>query len=171
MRRLACCLALSLALPALADSLTWGTSKYDLDEDSKPWEELQAQLPPAPKAEALRPFTIDAASANRYFIDENSVSVGGDGVIRYTVLIRSPSGAETVNYEGMRCATGERKLYAFGQADGSWKKNRYARWERFPKNLQASYHRELFYGYFCPDGSGVQSAERIRHWLRSGGYR
>lgn len=172
MRRLASFLfALGLSLPAPAASLAWGDGKPDLDEERQPWEEIQAGLPPAPKAEALRPFSVDAVPGNRYFIDENSLSVGVDGVIRYTVSIRSQAGAETVNYEGMRCATGERKIYAFGRPDGSWSPNRHARWERFPKNLQTGYHRELFYGYFCADGGGVPSIERIRHWLKTGGYR
>ena len=173
MRRFACCLvALGLALPGQAASLTWDESKFDtdFDEAQKPWAEIQAQLPPAPKADTLRPFTVDAVSANRYFIDQASLSVGTDGVVRYTVLIRSPAGAETVNYEGMRCETSERKIYAFGRADGSWAKNRYARWERFSRNLQASYHRELFNSYFCAGGEGLAPLKTIIRRLNSGGY-
>jgi hypothetical protein len=54
-------------------------------------------------------------------------------VVRYTVVVKSPAGAETVSFEGMRCESGERKLYAFGRADGQgggeWSRNRYARWD------------------------------------------
>lgn len=170
MRRLVCCLALVLALPVQADSYTWGDSKINYEEDKTPWAEVEAKLPPAPKAEALLPFAVDTASSSRFFIDNASISVGEDSVVRYTVFIRSQAGAETVNHEGMRCTTGERKIYAFGRPDGTWSRNRYARWERFPKNLQSSYHRELYYSYFCAGGEDVPTLARIRQWFAIGGY-
>jgi len=41
------------------------------------------------------------------YIDSKSLSVGTDGVVRYSVVIVSGSGARNVLFEGLRCATRE----------------------------------------------------------------
>lgn len=175
------CLALLLlwlATPALAnrDATVWGDSyglgnfENDFDENAKSWQEIQAQLPPYPQAESLVEFSVSSATSNRYFIDYNSIHVGADGVVRYSVLIRSPSGAQTVSFEGMRCATGERKLYAFGRPTGEWSRNRYAKWEAIPARQATSYQRELFFHYLCTvDTAG--DLEKIRQAVKRGGVR
>ncbi|MEW5893319.1 MAG: CNP1-like family protein [Pseudomonadota bacterium] len=171
MRRLLFCLALLLAQPAFAASPSWGSFETDFDEEQKPWQEIQAQLPPAPQANALIPFSVDATATAKYYIDNNSLSVGEDGVVRYTVVIVSAQGARTVNFEGMRCATGERKIYAFGRPNGEWVRNRYPRWEPIKARQQASYQRELYFSYFCAGGEGLASLATIRYRLKTGGYR
>lgn len=175
------CLALLLlwlATPALAnrDATVWGDSyglgnfENDFDENAKSWQEIQAQLPPYPQAESLVEFRVSSATSNRHFIDYNSIQVGADGVVRYSVLIRSPSGAQTVSFEGMRCATGERKLYAFGRPTGEWSRNRYAKWEAIPARQATSYQRELFFHYLCTvDTAG--DLEKIRQAVKRGGVR
>lgn len=163
------------------ESWIWGDSyglgrsfETDFDDNAKAWKEIQAQLPPYPKAENLVPFEVSAATSNKYFIDFPSVSAGADGVVRYSVVIRSPAGAETVSFEGMRCEIGERKLYAFGRPDGKgggeWSRNRYARWEAIKDRQQTSYQRELFYHYFCTV-EGYNDIKAIHRLLRSGGLR
>jgi hypothetical protein len=127
----------------------WGGFDSDFDTQAKPWHEIQARLPPFPKMDRLLPFQVSPATRNRYFIDPASVSVGEDGVVRYTVVIQAAGGAENVSFEGMRCKTGEGKLYAFGHTDGQWSRNRYARWEPIPMRQATSYQRVLFKHYFC----------------------
>jgi len=140
---------------ASSQALIWGDSynlsnfEHDFDENTKKWTEVQAQLPPYPKKDNLVRFEVSSSTSNTFYIDYPSISAANDGVVRYTVLIRSPSGAETVNYEGMRCETGERKLYAFGHAGGEWSKNRYAKWEPIPARQASSHQRELFFHYLC----------------------
>jgi hypothetical protein len=146
-----------------------GGFESDFDESAKSWHEVAAQIPPYPKEGDLIPFTVSAASANRFYVDYPSVTVGSDAAVRYTVLIRSPSGAETVSYEGMRCDEGERKLYAFGHAGGEWSRNRYARWEPIQVRNQNNYQRALFYHYFCTVDGGA-NLTKIRYFLKSGGY-
>jgi len=165
---------------ASSEALIWGDShqlsnfEYDFDDNAKAWKEIQSQLPPYPQAQNLVEFHVSSATNNRYYIDYNAISVGGDGVVRYTVLIRSPAGAETVNFEGMRCETGERKLYAFGRQDGKgggeWSRNRYAKWELIPARQASSHQRELFFLYLC----AVETAgdlEKIRYAVKHGGVK
>jgi hypothetical protein len=159
------------------ESWIWGDSyrgnfEQDFDENTKAWQEIQARLPPYPKAENLIPFEVSSATSNRFFVDFPSVSAGADGVVRYSVVVRSPAGAETVSFEGMRCENGERKLYAFGRSDGKgggeWSRNRYAKWERIKERQQTSYQRELFFHYFCTL-DGAANLGEIQRLLKSGG--
>jgi len=147
----------------------WGEFDRDFDNE-RPWRELETQLPAYPKADALIPFEVSSASRNRHFVDRDSISVGEDGVVRYSIVVRTPGGAENVRFEGIRCASGEQKSYAFGQ-DGRWTQNRGARWEPIKSRAAGSYQRELFYGYFCAGGLGEPDIRRIRRHLREGGYR
>jgi hypothetical protein len=163
---LAACL--TAALPALAD---WSEFARDLEEDNRPWQEADVKLPAPPKAADLIPFVVSPTSSNRYFVDFASLSVGADDVVRYTALVRTEGGAENVSYEGMRCETRERKLYAFGHPDGSWSRNRYARWEPIHMHEDNSYRRELYNSYFCTGGMGKPQLKRIQQMLRQGGYR
>ncbi|HNQ04809.1 MAG TPA: CNP1-like family protein [Thiobacillaceae bacterium] len=182
MRSLIPLLLALLVGPVLAEreAMAWDDSyrpssfESDFDDTAKAWREIQAQLPPYPKAASLVEFSVGPATRNRFFIDYDSISVGEDGVVRYSVLIRSPMGAETVSFEGMRCENGERKLYAFGHADaqggGSWSRNRHARWEPIPARQASSHQRELFFHYLCTvDTAG--DLKKIRRAVKSGGVR
>ena len=159
--------ALLLCLP-LAAHAEWG--KFDFEfENEKPWVELAAQLPPYPKVENLVEFNVSSATRNRHFVDAASVSVGEDKVVRYTVVIDAAGGARNVSFEGMRCDTGERRLYAYGHPDGSWSKARSATWEAIRLRSLLSYRKALFEDHFCPDGVNVRNAELAVRSLRQGG--
>ncbi len=145
----------------------WGEIEREFEQD-KPWVEVAAQLPPYPKNENLIAFAVSSATRNQHFVDSASISVGEDKAIRYSVVIDAAAGARNVSFEGMRCASGERRLYAYGHPDGSWSKARNAGWEGIKLRSLLSYQKSLFENYFCPDGLPVQdSAEAVRN-LRQG---
>ncbi|MDZ7584627.1 MAG: CNP1-like family protein [Thiobacillus sp.] len=156
---------LLLILP-LTVHAEWGQFDFEF-ENEKPWVELSAQLPPPPKPENLVGFDVSPATQNRYFVDTASISVGEDKVVRYSVVIEAAGGAKNVSFEGMRCATGERRLYAYGQPDGSWSKARNGRWEGIKFRSLLSYHKALYEDHFCPDGINVRNAsEAVRSLQR-----
>ncbi len=143
--------------------------EQEFEDENKPWREIQAQIPPYPKAENLFQVEGYPASPYRYFLDTASVSVDPDGVVRYSLVLRTPGGAENVSFEGIRCATRERRLYAFGRPDGSWSRARGSRWERIEANIrQAQHHLTLYRDFFCPDGSIVRDRDEIMSGLRLG---
>jgi len=163
---------LLLSLPAYAINLGQESRfEYDFDEAVVAWQELQAQMPNAPVDADLLAFEIEGRPGYRYALDRKSLTTGSDGVTRYSVVITSPSGVRTINFEGMRCATGERKIYAFGRADGSWSKNRAARWDAIRARVPGSYHSTLFHDFLCAGGEGTASVEQIVQRLKRGGYR
>lgn len=173
MRRIFALIAVLFAVPVMAASIydansKWGEFEYDFEANTKAWQEIQTQLPAAPKPETLIEVKLDASTRNQLLIDAASLSVGDDGVVRYSAIIRSPSGAENISFEGLRCATGERKLYAFGRTGGDWSRNRYAKWEPIQARQAGGYHRELFFHYLCTVGTRSDAPTLIR-LLKSGG--
>ena len=158
--------ALLLCLPLVAHA-EWLDFEHEFEQD-KPWVEVAAQLPPYPKTENLIQFDVSSATRNKFFVDTASISVAADNVVRYTVVIEAAGGARNVSYEGMRCETGERRLYAYGHPDGSWSKARNASWEGIKLRSLLSYHKALYEDHFCHDGINVRDAKTAVDSLRRG---
>lgn len=109
-----------------------------LVEADPEWKEGEYVLPAAPAEKGLRAFFVSSASPNRFLIDMETLTVDPDGVVRYVLVVRSPSGAESVTYEGIRCATRERRIYASARKDGSWSESKNSAWAPIVEN---SYNR------------------------------
>jgi hypothetical protein len=124
---------------------------FDNEFDEKPWQEIEVRLPAFPQPENLIPFTVGAIADKQFLIDEKSISVGSDEVIRYSLIVISSAGARNISYEGMRCVTAERRVYAFGQADKTWSKARSNKWVGI-RGGSNSHHVALFADYFCAIG-------------------
>jgi len=160
--------ALALASPAFA------ASDAGDDDDAylpKVWKEQETALPPPPAEKNLQAFYLNEVAQNRFFIDTESLSVGADGVVRYTLLVLTPGGARNVSYEGMRCETRQWRVYALGRADGTWTKARKGEWMPVRDESVNRYHAALFLDYFCVDGVIADDAEAIRKALRRAGRR
>lgn len=143
--------------------------EQEFESEDRLWREIEAQLPAYPRQENLFQVQGPAAVPNRYFLDTASLSVDPDGVVRYSLLVRTEGGAENVSFEGMRCATRERRLYAFGRPDGSWSRARNSRWEPVaPHVRQAQHHMILYHDFFCPDGQIVRGKDEVMRGLRLG---
>jgi hypothetical protein len=80
--------------------------------DPPEWVETEAPPPPAFDVGRLVDVDVDARGNLRYGVDPASIRIGTDGVVRYVMVARSTTGAMTAMYEGLRCSTGEYKLYA-----------------------------------------------------------
>jgi hypothetical protein len=153
---------LSMTNPSCAQN----NFEEDFEDLDKPWKELALQLPATPLAENLIPFYVSATATQTFAIDAKSLTLGSDGVIRYTLVTSSTSGAKNVSYEGIRCSSFEKKLYAFGHPDGSWSRSRRDKWEPIKSNAANRQHAALAQDYFCQGltvaGKAEQMVERIR---------
>jgi hypothetical protein len=116
--------------------------------EEKEFKEDALKLPPPPEEAALLPFQPRGYSRNRFYIDGKSLLLGEDRVVRYTVVVVSPSGVRNVSYEGMRCKTSEYKVYAYGAQDGKWANVKDARWQDVGRT-QSSFRFGLWVDYFC----------------------
>ena len=162
---------LSIVAPAAAFFGPKKTSDYEY-ENEKPWVEIQGQLPSYPKSEHLLEFDAGPASNNLHFVDSSSISVGEDGVVRYSLVVKSPAGAMNVTYEGIRCQTNERKVYAYGRANNeTWAPATMGKWVDL-ENIKQNYAQRALYRYFfCPFGIGmVKDADEAVQALKAGGH-
>lgn len=144
-------------------------SDWQRRQEERAWRELEAPLPVYPRAENLLPFFVSAVTRFEFYIDRESISVGEDGVVRYALVVRSAQGAESVSFEGIRCSTGEYRIYATGLGEGRWSPSK-TPWRAIePRNVQR-WHNALKQEYFCPLGVPIYSAEEGIQALRRGDH-
>ncbi len=140
-------------------------------ESDKPWVEQLTQLPAYPDVKNLMAFDAGAATSNQYLVDTTSIRIGEDGVIRFSLVIKSSAGALNVSYEGIRCATSERKVYALGRNDKTWAQPRVSEWQKLDFVRQFYAQRELAKNIFCPHRQIVSSHEEAVLSLKAGMHR
>ncbi len=157
--------ALFAAVPAMSQWKDWD---YDLDQEKKSWQELQAQIPPYPKSENLLKFDAGSNTANTFYLDSASISVGDDGVVRYTLMVKTGGGATNVSFEGIRCDTRELKIYAFGRPSGEWSRARDTQWREIAFREINNHHLTLFREYFCPTRKTIATVPQILNTLKFG---
>jgi hypothetical protein len=135
---------------------------------AEPAEE-QVTLPAYPTAANLLEFGVVDADGFRFFVDGTTLSVGKDGIVRYVLVARSPDGVQNVTYEGLRCASGEQRIYAFGRPDGSWSASR-SGWRSLDAPAVQRRHGILYREYFCPQNEPIRSAAEGVRALQQGGH-
>jgi hypothetical protein len=138
------------------------------DPDAPKWEEEAAQLPAFPQEASLREFYVSATTAHKFYIDTATLSVGKDGVVRYVLVVRTSGGATNTTYEGMRCESGEYKIYATGHRDGTWAMARKGEWRPIENKPTNRHHAALSRDYFCPSGTAIQTPAEGQEALRLG---
>lgn len=140
------------------------------NEEKLPAAEQQRDALPSPpqKRGELIEFFVAATSEFRFFVDAATLSVSDDGIVRYVLVARSPSGVDNVSFEGMRCATNEVRIYALGR-DGAWV-GRPTDWRVIEPRSVSRWHNELSRNYFCPQREPIVSAKEGVLALRQGGH-
>lgn len=185
--RLAACAALLAPAAALAQAGPASTPSEERratrDRAGNPgaksdWERQQEALEvpdaevvfPAVPSDGLIEFKVSATTTFRFFIDPGALAVTPEGIVRYTLVARSPSGVENVSYEGMRCGgTGLVRVYGFAH-DGKWSPNRGAEWKEIVPRTVQRWHSELRSRYFCPNRGTIASTAEGLDALRRGGH-
>jgi hypothetical protein len=163
----ACLLALLLQACAARNVEPIGF-EADFENDSKAWNEIQAEIPAYPKPQNLLRIPTGSATPHQFFIDAPSVTLGKDGVTRYSVVTKSAGGATNVSYDGLRCETREHKVYALGHADGTWVRARNAQWQRVVLRDLAPYTHTLFNQFFCNERTRPTAVRIALDALRQG---
>lgn len=128
------------------------------DEDKQLPPESETALPAFPQDADLLEFYVSAVTPNRFFIDSRTLAAGADGIVRYALVILTGGGATNVTFEGMRCATGEYKIYATGRGDRSWSATRDPAWRPIENKPINRHHAALSKEFFCPLGNPIMSA-------------
>lgn len=151
----------------LLSACTGGRTALFEDEAKPEWKEAALELPPLPAEADLMPFSVSPGASSAFFVDGRSLRLGSDGIVRYTLLVRAAGGAENLSYEGVRCETAERKLYAMGRGRSEWVRPRNAEWQRIADNSLNRQHAVLAKEFFCPPGAALPTRDEILRLLRN----
>ena len=131
------------------------------------WKEQSVVLPAYPDGQHYVEVPLQLAGSDmQMFVDAPSLMVGEDRVTRYVLLLRSPSGAENLFYEGIRCSTQEVRSYAYGAIDGTWQSQGETPWQLIRNS--ARYRWELYRNYLCDPVSGALSPRKALDRMRYG---
>ena len=143
---------------------TRGITSYE-DEQ---WVEGSFELPAYPDDDALLPVPGQSvASGLEVFLDPASISIGDDGVSRYTVVLVSRRGARNVIYEGLRCSAVSHRVYAFGDGRGGFGKLQEERWERLkPQSGTYGYRYVLARSIICDQYNRARTPAEVDAQLR-----
>lgn len=167
-RVLSAFLVLSCCLPACAFELR--TQNWD-DPDAVPWKEADYKLPEFPKPGNLIEFYVSATATAKFFIDINSINVTEqDGVVRYTLVVKTAGGATNISYEGLHCSQSNYKIYATGRSDNTWISNQRAEWKTLKRQSLNLHQGVLGRNFFCPNFVPIFTAEEGRNALKRGGH-
>jgi hypothetical protein len=153
-----------LAMVSISSQAQYRTADpADANDPDAPrfWEEAEVKIPTAPPSKDLKPFYVSAITQLQFALDAPSIAFGKDEVIRYVIVITTPSGAQQVSYEGIRCEKYEWRLYATMQKDGGWHKSASSRWQLIRNTGHNSYHASLAKDAFCDNSIPRRSAKEI----------
>lgn len=163
-------LALALAGVAVAASAQIlgappGTPEGYALPDTPEWKEVDAPPPPALRTRGLIPIDV-AGTSLRFGVDPQSVSVGADGVVHLVVVATSRSGVVNGIYEGIKCDSGEVKVYARHNPDSGWVPARDPQWVPLQSTPNSRYSLEVAQSGACfgrsPNGSAAQIVRDLR---------
>jgi CNP1-like family protein len=130
------------------------------------WRESEAPPPPALKLDGLIPLAVPRA-ALRFGVDPASVALGSDGIVRYVVVATSDSGAVNALYEGIRCSSGEFKVYARHNPGSGWTVAKDSPWRPLHDAKTASHSLVIARHGACVGRGANRSAAQIVRDLRA----
>ena len=113
----------------LALAFAAGAAQAQLVPQDPDWKEVEAPPPPAVRTQGLIPLDMGRGTELRWGVDPQSISIGADRIVRYVVVAQGQDGAINGMYEGIKCGTGEVRVYARHARDGQWVPARSADWK------------------------------------------
>ncbi len=121
--------------------------KVNEDEEPEKNAEAAVVLPATPQTENL--VTFYQSETQSFAIDLNSLSIPGDGSVRYSLIATSQAGAKNISYEAIRCNSYDKKILALGRSDKSWVTPKKSEWLRISSRSYNKQHSILASEYFC----------------------
>ena len=151
-------LCLGFAIPASAQYA---------DLDRADWKEDTVPPPPAYSGSGLIDIEMPRASSVRMGIDPKTITLNSDtGIVRYVVVARGPSAVNAM-YEGIRCATGEYRVYARQVQGGEWSPASDSAWKSMRGQVTYPHPYRLARDGICLGATANSVPEEMIRALRS----
>lgn len=161
------------ALPLLAACLLAAcglASAQYADLDRADWKEDVPPPPPAYSTQGLFEIDMPRGSTVRMGVDPATIRINQQtGIVRYVVVARGPS-AVNASYEGIRCATGEYRIYARQVQGSEWAPNSDDRWNsmRGQSGVLVQHPGRLAQGGMCMGTTLRETPAEMVRQLKSG---
>ena len=132
-----------------------------------PWREQSVELPDYPVGSRLAEISVQTGNfPYDVFVDTGSLSLGRDGVVRYTVVVRSHAGAENIAFEGLHCKERTFRRLAYG-SDGKWQPIVGSDWQAVKPGGMNHYRYVLYRDYLCDPANPVMKISDMIQRVRS----
>lgn len=129
------------------------------DNDIVEWKEDATPPPPAYSDKNLIDIEMPSGSSVKMGLDPSTISVNREtGIIRYVVVARGPSAVNAM-YEGIRCDTGEYRVYARQTPGNDWSFSSDSEWKNMRGQLTYPHPYRLARDGLCL-GKTVNQSER-----------
>jgi hypothetical protein len=145
---------------------------YAIDEDARVLQDVLGRLfsattdgfvaPEFPKTDNLRQIQRpEGVRGWRYYVDDRSIVTSRDGVVYYTIVIRSSTNVNNVWHEGLDCHGRLGRTLAVGTAKGTFHSLSGTKWRRFATSGPTAYRYVLFDRYLCAESSAAFQPDEV----------
>ena len=144
-----------------------GTPDNSNIPDVPEWKEVDAPPPPPLRTTGLIPIDVAGSGALRFAVDPASISIGKDDVVRYVVVASSRTGTVNGLYEGIRCGSGQVKVYARHNPDTGWVPASNSDWQDVFKVANSRHSLAIARSGVCQENAPNVSATQIIQDLKA----
>lgn len=132
------------------------------------WRESKVPPPPAFDVKRLLFVESPVASSLKFGIDPDTLVITPDGVVRYVMAALGPTGAQNVFYEGIRCNTGEYRVYARHNPESGWSTVADSEWRSIKGSAATRHALSFALSAVCTGAAPTSPVSAIVHALRTG---
>ena len=157
------------ALAALLLSACACAQAQYANADLPDWKEDTVPPPPAYSVSGLIDIEMPRTATVKLGVDPKTIVLNhATGIARYVVVARGPS-AVNASYEGIRCATGEFRIYARQVQGGTWTPNSDTAWKSLmgQNSVMVQYPLQLARSGLCVGSTMGQSEKDVIRELQT----
>ena len=158
----------AVALTAMLAGVCGLTHAQAADASPQAWQEAPVRLPATVNLDRVVTFELTRPAQLVFGIDADTLRIDSDGVVRYAFVARSNSGALNVLFEGIRCQTGEVKLYAHWDKETGWTPVVGSEWKALSFQGTTRRAMQMARGGICAQATPNGTPARILETLRKG---
>lgn len=154
----------------LAALVSGATLAQYADMDRLDWKEDAVPPPPAYSTSGLIDIEMPRSASVKLGVDPKTIAINTEtGIVRYVVIAQGPS-AVNATYEGIRCATGEFRIYARQVQGGDWSASTDTAWRAMvgQSSVMVQHPQKLARGGMCVGKSVRESVRDMVRELKTG---